>query len=858
MKRIIFLLIVTTLLVQCAPQPYPFAEGVSRDLAKKRSEQIKKLSYNLDYRIPANIDSLCTGTVKIEFVLTHTDHPIVIDFRAPEKQIKRVTANSKKSILYTIQNGHIIIPSEQFASSDIAITIDFESTNTALNRNKEYLYTLFVPDRASTAFPCFDQPDIKATYQLNLHIPNDWTAVSNSPSSGITQTKNHTTYQFKPTAPISTYLFSFVAGKFNVITKQQGDKTIRLFHREKDAERIAINQEKIFKLQFESLKWLENYTNYKHPFAKLDIVAIPSFQYSGMEHPGAILYRAEKLFLSDDASVRQHMDRANLISHETAHLWFGDLVTMEWFSEVWMKEVFANFLADKIVEEAYPDIDHELNFYLNHFEAAFSIDRTEGANPIQQPLNNLLNAGSLYGPIIYHKSPIVMKQLEAIVTPEKLQQGLRKYVSKYAYANASWMDLINLLNNDFNGDLRNWSNTWVNLPGRPKLTIMPAYNAKQQLSSLIIKNQHPIDTQNTWQQPLAIYLESNNDQQISSFLLLDSLQVQPLANKLEKPTLIIPGAKGISYAHFVLEDPYQERLFTHTKTIKAPLHRAIAYQIAWEHMLEGNTTPTYTAKNYYQALKNESNTQLTEWLMKHLETLCIEWLPASEQSDLCSQFNQYLWQQLKAPNGQNKQAIFSSFMATAREQKDIDRLKTIFYNKQKIANLSVKSRERISLGLMLMLKDQANYDTIKNTVLKQINDEELENKFLLLAKAVSPDKKVRDSLFFSFKDIANREKEPWVAEAIHYLHHPQHPNRGIEYIEPGLNLLEEIQRTGDIFFPAQWLNATFWSHNEPEALEIANTFLISHPNYPEHLKNKILQAIDNTRRKAKLMAAKGN
>ncbi|HKK63233.1 MAG TPA: M1 family aminopeptidase, partial [Bacteroidales bacterium] len=330
MKRITFLLIVATFLVQCAPQPYPFVEGVSQDLAKTRSEQIKELSYNLDFHIPANIDSLCAGTVKIEFRLTHTKHPIVIDFRAPAEQIKKVTANSKRSTLYTIKNGHIIIPTEQFTGPEIAVSIDFESTNTALNRNKEYLYTLFVPDRASTAFPCFDQPDLKGTFKLNLNIPNDWTAVSNSPLYEKEQKENQPTYQFKPTAPISTYLFSFVAGKFNVINKQQGEKTIRLFHREKDTERIAVNQEKIFKLQFESLKWLEKYTNYKHPFAKLDIIAIPSFQYSGMEHPGAILYRAEKLFISDDASVRQQMARANLISHETAHLWFGDLVTMAW------------------------------------------------------------------------------------------------------------------------------------------------------------------------------------------------------------------------------------------------------------------------------------------------------------------------------------------------------------------------------------------------------------------------------------------------------------------------------------------------------------------------------------------------
>ena len=122
----------------------------------------------------------------------------------------------------------------------------------------------------------------------------------------------------------------------------------------------------------------------------------------------------------------------------------------------------------------------------------------------------------------------------------------------------------------------------------------------------------------------------------------------------------------------------------------------------------------------------------------------------------------------------------------------------------------------------------------------------------MLSKAVSPQKAIRDSLFFSFKDPANREKEPWVVEAIHYLHHPIHPQRGLSYIAPSLELLEEIQRTGDIFFPARWIKATFWSHNEQEEGEIVIQCLKEHPNYPDHLRNKILQAVDNTKRKAKL------
>ncbi|MCK7496004.1 MAG: hypothetical protein MZW92_37410 [Comamonadaceae bacterium] len=170
-----------------------------------------------------------------------------------------------------------------------------------------------------------------------------------------------------------------------------------MYHRESDSLKVLRNQQKIFDLHFSSIEWLEKYTNIPYPFQKFDFVVIPSFQYSGMEHPGAILYRDSKLFLDESAGIRDELSRANLIAHETAHIWFGDLVTMKWFSQVWLKEVFANFIADKIVNPQFPDVNHNLNFLISHYPESYSVDRTAGANPVDQTLDNMKNAGTLYG-----------------------------------------------------------------------------------------------------------------------------------------------------------------------------------------------------------------------------------------------------------------------------------------------------------------------------------------------------------------------------------------------------------------------------------------------------------------------------
>ena len=188
-----------------------------------------------------------------------------------------------------------------------------------------------------------------------------------------------------------------------------------MFHRETDAQKVARNRDAIFDLHAAALDWMEQYTGIPYPFGKFDFVLVPAFQFGGMEHPGAIFYNACGLMLDESATENQKLDRASTIAHETSHMWFGDLVTMRWFDDVWMKEVFANFMAAKIVNPSFPNINHELRFLLAYYPSAYDVDRTAGTNPIRQPLANLDEAGTLYGAIIYQKAPIVMRQLETLV-----------------------------------------------------------------------------------------------------------------------------------------------------------------------------------------------------------------------------------------------------------------------------------------------------------------------------------------------------------------------------------------------------------------------------------------------------------
>src|SRR5688500_11710450 len=243
-----------------------------------------------------------------------------------------------------------------------------------------------------------------------------------------------------------------------------------MFQRETDAAKVRRNRDVIFDLHATALEFLERYTAIPYAFGKFDFVAIPAFQFGGMEHAGKILYNASGVLLDESATQNQMLSRANVIAHETAHMWFGDLVTMRWFNDVWLKEVFANFMADKIVNPSFPAVNHELRFLLDHYPSAYSVDRTQGTNAIRQTLGNLDEAGQMYGPIIYDKAPVVMRQLEMIMGAGPFRDGLREYLKTYQFGNATWLDLVRTLDARTPRDLAAWSRAWVEERGRPTIT----------------------------------------------------------------------------------------------------------------------------------------------------------------------------------------------------------------------------------------------------------------------------------------------------------------------------------------------------------------------------------------------------
>jgi aminopeptidase N len=271
---------------------------------------------------------------------------------------------------------------------------------------------------------------------------------------------------------------------------------------------------------------------------------VPAFQFGGMEHPGAVFYNAPRLLLDESATQNDRLERASLISPETSHMWFGDLVTMTWFTDVWMKEVFANFMAAKIVNPSFPDVNHDLRFLHAFYPPAYDVDRTAGTHAIRQPLDSLKDAGTLYGAIIYQKAPIVMRQLETLMGADAFRDGLREYLRAHQFGNASWPDLIALLDARTPADLATWSHAWVEERGRPIVRTELAI-ANGRISHLAFITRDPYPPRGlTWTEDLQVALGYEDRVQLVSARLKGLRTDVVAARDLPAPLFVLANGAG--------------------------------------------------------------------------------------------------------------------------------------------------------------------------------------------------------------------------------------------------------------------------------------------------------------------------
>lgn len=752
------------------------APGVPVELAKERAAVVSDVRYELKFEVPESTTAPVAGKVTVRW------------------KLKSVPEGGLQLDFMGAPGEHITVPDAK--PGDNVFTSTFTAGDGPLNRRDGFLYTLLVPARARELFPCFDQPDLKARYELSLALPSSWTAVSNAPGA-----LKDGAWRFESSDPLASYQFAFVAGLWTVA--ERGG--VRVFHRETDAKKASDGVEAVLARGEAARRWMEEYTGVLMPYKKLDFVVVPGFQYGGMEHPGALYLNARRTFLDAAATEDERLKRASLIAHEVAHLWFGDHVTMRWFDDVWLKEVYANFFADKIVAPEFASVDHDLRFLMQNHAYAYEVDRTSGTNPILQPLENLDGAGALYGPIVYQKSPVVMRQLEARLGANGLRAGLREYLQRHGRGNASWDDLVAALAPYDSGDLKSWADAWVRKTGRPTLRaeVSVGPNGKTRRVRVL--------SDAGWPQRVEVAYDGKGLPAKVEGAATDAAG----GGGLEPPRWLLPDRKGLGYGRMALDAPTRKWLLENVGDIEEPATRGVAWLALWEDALDG----LVSAPDFLAAIERALPGERQELLVARLLRWHADWhWRFSKTRDAGSEG--LLW---KLAAGAKSPSLKKTYLkAWAREVETpagVSRLRRVWAREERLPGLALDDEEETSLALELAAR---GVDVLDEQAARLKNPDRRARLEFLKPAALGD-----QSWFAPLRAAEGRRKESWVEDGLRLLNHPLREQEALTLLPESLRLLPEVKRTGDIFFPAAWLEAVLSGHGSPQAAAEARRFLAS-------------------------------
>lgn len=811
MKNIKILLIAALSIIVLNTHAQMLSKGVSKELADHRKANISNVVYDLTFYIPSDLSKRVAGKAYISFEL-QTMEDVILDFQGDFNGTCYTYTgkkNKRRSTVAAYQNEHIIIPAKALQLGKNKVELEFLALDKALNRTEEYMYTVFEPDMARSAFPCFCQPDLRAVFVTTLSTPSGWKAMASDNSCQL---------------PI--HLYSFVAGNFNEKTDTRNGRQMRALYLETDPYKVA-QLDKVFDEAAQAMKWMEGYTSIACPFKEYGMVILPNYTYGGMEHPGAIQFEDRQIFLDRFATQEDELTRMELIAHETAHLWFGGLVSLKWFDDLWANEVLASFMASKITRRQYSQVDHDLNFIKSFQTRAIYTDRTEGTHPIAQELTNVNHASLLYDNILYDKAPVMMRMMEQMMGAPSLQNGLHKYLVDHQFDNATWDDLITTLDKEApSAGIRQFSDIWVKQKGLP--TIHTSYKDGQ----LVITQTDPFNRAVFW--PQKFQIRAIYDLGKSRTIVVD-MQKPTMTIKLAgRPDYIIPNADGKGYGRFTLDHDYTQLMTKRLITTRNDLNRYALLLAIHDNYLMGRIPASHFGELFRMMVK-EKNTLIMSTAIDHMFKivrdvnedqraaleLCVMDLLGENKTDAC---HQYILRK----------------MSTCASSPEVLALIEKIWRQHNDPLLN--EHDYMEMAYRLAIMNPKRSQEILNTQRSRLTNEDLQKEFNYVSRACNTDPNERTKVFNSLLRPENRPQETWAFHTLQLLNSDVYEPQSNSYIEPSLMSLEYLQQTSDVFFPEKWMKALMENHKSKEAAQIIENFMKAHPDYPANLRNKVLEA----------------
>ncbi|MGI5198018.1 aminopeptidase N [Streptomyces sp. CA-288835] len=690
--------------------------NLTREEAQQRAKLLTVDSYEIDLDLSgAQEGGTYRSVTTVRFDVEETGAESFIDLVAPT--VHEVTLNGDPLDPDDVfKDSRIALPGLLEGRNILRVVADCAYTNTGegLHRfvdpvdQQAYLYTQFeVPD-ARRVFASFEQPDLKATFQFTVKAPTGWTVISNSP----TPEPKDDTWVFEPTPRMSTYITALIVGPYHsvhsVYEKDGQSVPLGIYCRPSLAE--YLDSDAIFEVTRQGFEWFQEKFDYAYPFKKYDQLFVPEFNAGAMENAGAVTIRDQYVFRSKVTDAAYEM-RASTILHELAHMWFGDLVTMEWWNDLWLNESFATY-AEAACQAYAPQSrwPHSWTTFANQMKTwAYRQDQLPSTHPIMAEIRDLDDVLVNFDGITYAKGASVLKQLVAYVGEDEFFRGVQAYFKRHAYGNTRLSDLLGALEETSGRDLKTWSQKWLETAGINILRPEIETDAAGVITSFVIRQEAPALPAGAKGEPtlrphrIAVGLYDLDDD--SGKLLRDErieldvdgeLTAVPQLVGKRRPAVVLLNDDDLSYAKVRLDEQSLAAVTQHLGDFEASLPRALSWASSWDMTRDAELATRDYLSLVLSGIGKESDIGVVQSLHRQVKlALDLYAAPAWRDTGL-TRWTVAALEHLRAaePGSDHQLAWARAFAATARTAEQLDLLEGLLSGSETIEGLAVDTELR--------------------------------------------------------------------------------------------------------------------------------------------------------------------
>ena len=599
-----------------------------------------------------------------------------------------------------------------------------------------------------------------------------------------------------------------------------------------------------------AIAWMESYFAHPYPFEKFDFVLAPAFPFGGMEHPGAVFYSEDRFIFRERPTLPRRLGRFSTILHEVAHMWFGDLVTMRWFDDLWLKEGFATYMAAKALNDLDPSSNAWKAFYLGNKPLAYGVDQTAGTTPLWQELGNLDQAKSAYGPIVYNKAPSVLKQLNYLVGERAFRKGVQGFLTQHAYANATWRDLLGAIAVPAHRSLDNFGRQFMLRPGMPEVEQQLAVKSGRIASlALVQRPVQPLSGPGAWPMRTQVLLGYPSAPPTVLQVELTALTTDVVAARgMPAPAFVFANAGDYGYMLTLLDSSSVDALEAGALgRVDDAFLRAMLWGALWDQVRAAKMAPARFARLALAELPRERDEQIVPSMLGRLGRAVNAYASEAERDRLRPEVERVLWMganDRSAPYGLRK-AKLDAFVDLARTPDGVTKLQSLLAA-DSAAGEPVRDPTRWAVVNRLLELDRP--DAEQAFIGQRARDTTPDGRRRAFIAGAARASAAAKYDYFQRYFADSTLNEDWASGSLGAFNALEHQALTHRYLRPALDSLRFIQANRRIFFLAGWIGAFLGGQTSDAGLATVRQFLADREDLPKDLRQKVLQSADELER----------